>query len=104
MVVLATGAEFPHLLGSFPTAQKAQAAAEQLLLRTIWHLERIGFNAARQRNPSGAISKDKLTIFIGGKWHAYDFIRAYGEANQPSSVMLLEVWPADPREQAGIPD
>ena len=28
----------------------------------IWHLHLAGFQAGRQRNPSGAISIDKLTI------------------------------------------
>lgn len=103
-VVDATGAEFPHLLRTFPTDAQARSAAEQLLLRTIWHLELAGFNAARQRNPSGAISNDKLTIFIGGKWRAYDIFRAYGTAGNETRVIFFEVSPPDPVEHAGIPD
>ena len=31
----------------------------------IWHLRLAGFQAGRQKNPSGAISDDKLTIICG---------------------------------------
>jgi hypothetical protein len=103
-VVEATGAEFPHLLAAYPTESASRKAAEQLLLRTIWHLQQAGFDARRQRNPSRAISNDKLTIFIGGSWHAYDIFRAYGTPNQPTKVIFIEVFPADPIAYPGIPD
>ena len=104
LVVEATAREFPHLLAAFSTQSQARSAAQQLLLRTIWHLELAGFHAARQRNPSGAISNDKLTIFIGGKWRAYDIFKAYGTPGEETEVIFFEVSPPDPVEHPGIPD
>jgi hypothetical protein len=103
-VVQATAREFPHLTAARPTDGEAIRAAEELLLRIIWHLELAGFNAARQRNPSGAISNDKLNIFIGGAWHAYDVFMAYGAANVPVRVIFLHVTPPNPVEYPAIPD
>jgi hypothetical protein len=103
-VVEATGEEFPHLLRAFSTEAQSRSAAEQLLLRTIWHLELAGFNAARQRNPSGTISNDKLTIHIGGRWRAYDIFRAYGTPGEETEVIFFEVSPPNPVDHPGIPD
>jgi hypothetical protein len=104
LVVERTAAEYPHLLGPFPTDRQAIRAAEELLLRSIWHLQRAGFQAGRQRNPSGAISNDKLTVFAEGEWRAYDIFRDYGVANQVTDVIFLRVHPADPIAYPGIPD
>ena len=61
-VVRSTGNEFAHLTTPRGTSDEAIGAAEELLLRVIWHLQLAGFEAARQRNPSGAISNDKLNV------------------------------------------
>jgi hypothetical protein len=74
-----------------------------LLLRTIWHLQLAGFQASRQKNPSGAISNDKLTIFIDGAWKVYD-IYSLGFAGRPTTVQMLEITGANPVPEAGIPD
>src|SRR5262245_28514745 len=71
-VVYATAREFPNLTAPPPTESEGISRAEELLLRTIWHLKLYGFDAGRQRNPSGAISNDKLTILIDGRWRAFD--------------------------------
>jgi hypothetical protein len=42
----------------------------------------------RQRNPSLAISKDKLTLFIRGTWRVYD-IYALGQAGVPNRITGL---------------
>jgi hypothetical protein len=89
-VVYATAREFPSLLAVFPSEEQAVAAAEQLLLRTIWHLQLAGFQSGRQRNPSGAISNDKLTIFIDGNWHLYDIYRL-GYAGVATTVQFMEI-------------
>lgn len=102
-VVRATAAEFPGLMAVFGSDAQAEDAAEQLLLRTIWHLQQAGYQAARQRNPSGAISKDKLTINIGGAWRAYDIFRL-GFAGSATTVQFLEVTPPNPIPDPGIPD
>jgi hypothetical protein len=103
-VVYATGREFPHLPAPHPSDGEAIRAAEELLLRIIWHLELAGYNAARQRNPSGAISNDKLNIFIAGQWHAYDLFMDYGVANQEMQLIFLPITAENPIEYPGIPD
>lgn len=103
-VVHATADEFPNLTAPHPTRGEAESAAEELLLRIIWHLQLAGYDAGRQRNPSGAISNDKLDIFIGGAWHAYDLFRDYGAPNTPMDIIFFEVFPPSPISYPGIPD
>ena len=67
-VVYATANEFPNLTAPPSTEQEGVGRAEELLLRVIWHLKVAGYDAARQRNPSGAISNDKLNILVNGQW------------------------------------
>jgi len=86
----------------FGTEAAAEDAAEQLLLRTIWHLQLAGFQAARQRNPSGLISKDKLTINIGG-WRAFD-IYSLGVAGRATTVQFFEIGGTNPVPDPGIKD
>ena len=102
-VVFATGNEFPGLTAVFPSDEQAVAAAEELLRRTIWHLQLAGYQAARQRNPSGAISNDKLCIFIDGRWHAFDIFRL-GFAGSATRVQFLEITGENPVADGGIPD
>ena len=102
-VVFATAAEFPGLMAVFGSDAQAEGAAEQLLLRTIWHLQQAGYQAARQRNPSGAISKDKLTIFLNGAWQAYDIFRL-GFAGSATQVQFFQVDLPNPVPDPGIPD
>lgn len=102
-VVFATASEFPGLTAVFGSEGEAVAAADQLLLRTIWHLQLAGYQAGRQRNPSGAISSDKLTIFVNGGWHAYD-IFSLGYAGVASKVQFFEVGSPNPVASGGIPD
>jgi hypothetical protein len=103
-VVNATANEFAHLRAPRSTNDEASRAAEELLLRIIWHLKLAGYEAGRQRNPSGAISNDKLTVVINGAWRAYDVFYDYGRANQSMRVIFLEVFPAGPVAYPGIPD
>jgi hypothetical protein len=102
-VINATAAEFPQLLRVFGTEDDAVNAATELLRRTIWHLQLAGFQAGRQRNPSGAISADKLTIFIDGGWHVYD-VYSLGFAGRATIVQFLEITGADTVQDTGIPD
>lgn len=101
-IVYATADEFPCLLAVFPTDDAAIGAAEQLLRRMIWHLKAAGYQANRQRNPSGLISNDKLTINIGG-WHVYD-VMTLGFAGSAGRVTFNEVPLPDPVLDSGIPD
>ena len=102
-MVFGTACEFQQLTAVFPTDSQALAAADELLRRTIWHLHLAGYQAGRQQNPSGAISSDKLTIFIGGAWHAYD-IFSLGYAGVATRVQFLEVTPPNYVPDGGIPD
>jgi hypothetical protein len=101
-IVYGTADEFPNLLGVFGSDSEAEGAAFELLLRTIWHLQLAGFQAGRQQNPSGRISEDKLTIFIGGAWHAYDVSSVAG--GRRGNVSFMEVWPASYVPSAGLAD
>lgn len=103
-VVQATAKEFPSLTAAPPTESEGIRRAEELLLRTIWHLKQYGFDAGRQRNPSGAISNDKLTILINGSWRAYDIFFDLGHPGVPMGIIFLEVFPAGPLAYPGIPD
>lgn len=101
-IVYAAGDEFPCLLAVFPTDDAAITAAEQLLRRMIWHLRAAGYQANRQRNPSGLISNDKLTIFIGS-WRIWD-VMTLGFAGSAGRVTFNELTGADPVPDSGIPD
>jgi len=103
-VVNATADEFPGLTVSRGSEGEAQAAATELLRRVIWHLRHAGFEAGRQKNPSGAISGDKLTVFADGSWRAVDIFYDYGTPGVPVKVIFWEVFPANPVADEGIPD
>jgi len=103
-VINATADEFPQLITARPTEGEAQAAATELLRRIIWHLRRAGYQAGRQKNPSGAISGDKLTVFADGAWRAIDVFYDYGTPGVPVRVIFWEVFPASPLTDEGIAD
>jgi hypothetical protein len=102
-VVFATAKEFPHLTSVFGSEGEAVGAADQLLRRTIWHLQLAGYQASGQKNPSGAISSDKLTIFINGGWHVYD-VYSLGVAGRATTVQFFEVPLPNPFARNLIPD
>lgn len=103
-VVRATADEFAHLLAPRGTDAEAVAQSEELLRRMIWHLQHAGFQAGRQRNPSGAISNDKLTVFADNAWRAFDVFYDYGVAHQTTQLIFYEVFPPNPIGDGGIPD
>ncbi len=69
-ITRATADEYPHLRDDGMNG----AAMEELLRRIIWHLQLNGIEAARQQNPSGRVSTDKLAARIDGQWQAYDVL------------------------------
>jgi hypothetical protein len=103
-----TSYEFPHLLAVFGSEGEAVGAADELLQRTIWHLQLAGFQAAKQRNPSGAISSDKVNIIIGGIWRTYDvYTLGYaGVATRVTGMNIVcpDLLCANPVPIDGIPD
>jgi hypothetical protein len=103
-VVSATAVEYPVLSAAKNSQSESLAATGELLLRMIWHLRLAGFEAGRQLNPSGALSKDKLAVKIDGAWRAFDVFRAVGTPGVPADVIFFEVWPADYYAYGGLPD
>ena len=101
--MFATAREFPHLTSVFGSEGEAVGAADQLLRRTIWHLQLAGYQASGQKNPSGAISSDKLTIFVNGGWHVYD-VYSLGVGGRATTVQFFEVPLPNPFARNLIPD
>jgi hypothetical protein len=104
-VVVGTFKEFPQLTRVFGSEGEAVGAADQLLRRTLWHLQLAGFQANGQKNPSGAISSDKITIMIGSTWRLFD-IYSLGVAGRATTVQWLEIPSngANPFPRPVIPD
>jgi len=97
-VVIGVGNEFPNLVRA-----NTEDAGEQLMLRMIWHLKLAGFTAGRQRNPSGRISGDKLTIILtDGNQHVYDVVST--TPTGPLDVHFSEVPAPNLQPDPGIPD
>lgn len=103
-VVTNTAAEFPYNTAPHHDVGLKTALAEELLLRTIWHLHLAGYQAGRQRNPSGAISIDKLTVLINGSWMAYDIYTNFDVPGVPLGVIWWPVTPPNHVPEGGIPD
>jgi hypothetical protein len=104
-IVFGTAKEFPQLTRVFGSEGEAVGAADQLLRRTLWHLQLGGFQANGQKNPSGAISSDKITIMINGTWRLFD-IYSLGVAGRATTVQWLEIPSngANPYPRTLIPD
>jgi hypothetical protein len=109
-IVCGTGNEWITLRNPVPNtgdlnadSSVRQANQEQLLRRMIWHLQLAGFSAGRQQNPSGVISKDKLTVTVDGVLRAYDIFQGVDPYTQIPQHMV-EVTPAHAVADAGIPD
>ena len=102
-VVNATASEFAGLTAARGSEAEAQAAATELLRRVIWHLRHAGFDAGRQKNPSGAISGDKLTMFADGAWHAVDIFFDYGTPGIPVKVISGKSFRPTPFRMKGFP-
>ena len=102
-VVMFTAREFPHLIEVFDTDEKALVAAEEMLLRIIWHMHLAGFQCGRQRNPSNVISSDKLTVFVEGAWHAYD-VMSLGFAGRATTMQCIEVGSPNVVPHPGVAD
>jgi hypothetical protein len=102
-VVLGTSKEFPQLIRVFASEGEAVGAADQLLRRILWHLQLAGYQANGQKNPSGAISSDKITVMINNTWRVFD-IFSLGVAGRATTVQWLEITGANPFPRTLIPD
>lgn len=110
-IVCGTANEFSALKAATVDLPTREANAVELLGRMIWHLQipqgspaAVRFEAGRQRNPSGAISQDKLTVKINGIWRAYDVFLDYDNFTTPLVTVMNLVFPPDPVPDGGIPD
>jgi hypothetical protein len=103
-VVNNTAAEFPYNTAPHHDVRLKVALTEDLLRRTIWHLRLAGFTAGRQQNPSGAISTDKLTVVVDGRWIAVDIFTNFDVPGVPLGVIWWPVTPAHHIHEAGVPD
>jgi len=103
-IVGGTMNEFVALRNPTPDEATRLTNADELVRRIIWHLQQAGFTAGRQKNPSGLISKDKITVEVDGVLRAYDiFIDLSGFTKQLKGHMG-EVGPAKMATDSGIPD
>lgn len=103
LIIGGTANEYPLLLAPTIDLPTREANNEELLRRMIWHLNQAGFTAGRQRNPSSAISKDKLTVGIGGDTVALDVFQGV-DFTDAVPVQASVVCPADYVADGGIPD
>jgi len=103
-IACGTANEFSALKNVTADLATRESNAEQLLRRMIWHLKQAGFSAGRQKNPSGAISKDKLTVVVDAVLRAYDMFQAYDDFTQPMGTHMNEVGGPQMIDDAGIPD
>lgn len=103
LIVCGTGNEFPALLAVTIDQPTRDANALELLERVIWHLQQYGFLAGRQRNPSGVVSQDKITIQISGVWWAYDIYPGV-DYTVPLVMQMVPVTPPNTVDDGGISD
>lgn len=103
-IICGCGNEFPALLAPTADAATRDANITQLLSRMIWHLQLSGFVAGKQRNPSGVISNNKLTVQIDGGYYAYDVIVSANDYTVQAHTGMSRVCPADYVADAGTAD
>lgn len=71
-IVGGTANEWVTLLAPAASGADRNANLAQLLGRIIWHLQRAGFTAGKNRNPSGATGIDNFTVQVDGFTRGYD--------------------------------
>jgi len=103
-IICGTGNEFSALKNATATEEERTANLNELLQRMIWHLKQAGFQAGRQRNPSGAISPDKLCVIVEGVTRAYDIFFDASNFLAPMTTQMHETAPPVLVDDAGIPD
>lgn len=103
-IVCGTAHEFPALLNATATIEQRDDNAEELIRRMIWHLRNAGFDAGRQQNPSGAVSKDKLCVVVDGVTRAYDVFVGKNNPAAAMSTAMSELSFVQLIDDAGIPD
>jgi hypothetical protein len=102
-IVCGTGNEFASLRTPVVLYVIRQMNNVMLVRRMIWHLRQAGFEAGRQKNPSGAISEQKLCVVVDEVTRAYEVLDGVDKSVQ-TPTQMQEVWPANMQDDAGIPD
>lgn len=109
-IVGGTAKEFSALLEPTVDGATRNANLDQLLRRIIWHLQRAGFTAGRNRNPSGATGIDNFTVMVDGFTRGYD-IYPFTNFGPPitSGTFYLQaattfMLPLQPGETTYLPD
>lgn len=103
-IVCGTGNEFSALKNATATIDLRKANNVEMVRRMIWHLRLAGFTAGRQKNPSGALSDNKLTVVVDNVLRAYDVLGGSANYTAPMTTQMNEVTPATLVDDAGIPD
>jgi hypothetical protein len=102
-IICGTGNEWSALKNVTADQATRDTNTVELLRRMIWHLQQAGFTSGRQKNPSGAISKDKLCVVVSTVLRVYDIFPGV-DYTQPLTTQMLETAPAVLIDDAGIPD
>src|SRR5436190_17784811 len=100
MVLQNVASWMPTALAVYDRTELAIDYATQLLIRYLNALRDLGFEAFRQRNPSGQISGDKINIKVDGEWRLFDvFSLGFGydagvvdERGLPKAKATMLVW------------
>lgn len=103
-IACGTSDEWGALRAPVATLPQRETNAELLLLRIIWHLAQGGYTVGRQRNPSTAISKDKIAITIDGEVLAIDLFSNFDAFAQTMRSQWVEVGAGDYVSEGGLPD
>lgn len=96
--------EWSGLIQPVATQEIRTANMAELLSRMIWHLQQAGFTAGKQKNPSGAISGDKITFEDQGVMRTYDVMSDRPFATDPVDVHMNEIGGPQLVADAGTPD
>jgi hypothetical protein len=103
-IIGGTAHEWSGLLQPVATQAIRTANMAEMLSRMIWHLQQAGFTAGKQKNPSGAISGDKLTFEDQGVLRTYDVMSDRPFATTAVDVHMNEVGGPQLVADAGTPD
>jgi hypothetical protein len=105
LIAEATFNEFQALAQPTATIEEKQNNTEELLRRTIWHLQLAGYQSGRQKNPSGAISRDKLSVQLeNGAWMAYDLYTDWDVPERITRRVFVPVGEGNYVPDSGVPD
>jgi hypothetical protein len=108
MIIGGMMGEFPALFAVAVDEPTRRANIAEAIGRAIWHLQLAGFQAGKNRNPSGATGIDNFTVNVDGVWRGYDcvFGMYFTNFSQPWSFVMQPLLPSETTylPDGGIPD